>query len=81
MLNSSWFRINILDLACSMGHDTCLNEAGARFKKWIEAPENRPNPDLKSVIYYYGMQTVGTEEDWDVMFDLFVKEQGDAEPI
>lgn len=43
----------------------------------MQSPENRPNnPDLKSIIYFYGMQEAGNEQYWDTMFDLFVKEQG-----
>jgi glutamyl aminopeptidase len=59
-----------------MGHPTCLEKAGQEFKKWLQNTDIRPNPDLKNVIYYYGMQSVGTEEDWEKVFNIFVTEQG-----
>lgn len=60
-----------------MGHPDCLNSAAQLFREWMQSPENRPNnPDLKSIIYFYGMQEAGNEKYWDTMFDLFVKEQG-----
>lgn len=45
----------MLDLACSVGHIECLEEASEIFKKWInDIKDVRPHPDIRGLIYYYG---------------------------
>lgn len=58
-----------------------MNEIGTRFEDWLSKdPVNvRPHPDLRSLIYYYGMKSKGTEEHWKKMFDIFIKEQDASE--
>lgn len=76
------YRITILDLACSMDHKECMREVGERFRKWLDTdPINeRPHPDLRSLIYYHGMRSVGTEQDWNkVFYEIFANETDASE--
>lgn len=69
-------RITIFDLACSMGHEGCLRKVGEKFNAWLanNPKENRPHPDLRSLIYYYGMKQAGNEEIWNQVFEIFANE-------
>ena len=42
---------------------------------------DRPHPDLRSLVYYYGMKSVGTEKEWEIMWQLFVDEQDAVEKV
>ncbi|XP_059611048.1 uncharacterized protein LOC132257980 [Phlebotomus argentipes] len=64
----------ILQFACAMGHKECLSIAGDEFKKWLQDPSNRPHPDLRSIIYSYGMQSVGDKEKWDQVWKIYLAE-------
>jgi glutamyl aminopeptidase len=74
-------RLTILDLACSFDHADCMEEVGKRFREWLDDdPANkRPHPDLRSLIYYHGMRSVGDEKDWNKVFELFTNEQDATE--
>lgn len=74
-------RTDILSTACEFGHTTTLEEVAIRFKAWINKPAERPHPDLRSIIYYFGMRTAGNEENWKIMWDLFVNETDASEKI
>lgn len=51
-------RPTVLELACTVGHTECLDEAGEIFKKWIrDSNDTRPHPDIRQLIYYYGKST------------------------
>lgn len=58
-----------------------MNEVGTRFETWINSDpiNSRPHPDLRSLIYYYGMKSKGTEAHWNKMFDIFKNEQDASE--
>ncbi|KAK2575060.1 hypothetical protein KPH14_008800 [Odynerus spinipes] len=72
----------VLDLACSVGHIECLEEAAEIFKKWINDPKDvRPHPDIRGLIYYYGLNYAGSEAEWNLMFDKFVKETDSSEKL
>jgi glutamyl aminopeptidase len=78
----SLFRNTILDLACSMDHPKCMEMVGKLFTEWINSETRetvRPTPDLRSLVYYHGMRSVGTQKEWDIMFDIFAKEQDASE--
>lgn len=65
-----------------MGHPKCLSKVGEDFRAWINSDDyetNRPNPDLRNLIYSYGMKSVGGETEWNRMFALFEKEQDASE--
>lgn len=78
----SKFRITILELACSFGHSLCLEQTVSIFRRWLDDPvHNKPHPDLRSTVYYYGMQTVGDEKIWDQVWDIFIREQDAQEKV
>lgn len=64
-----------------MGHEGCLTRVGQEFKDWIRGnpSTNRPHPDLRSLIYYYGMKSVATEDDWETVFKIFAAESDASE--
>ncbi|XP_066600502.1 aminopeptidase A isoform X2 [Prorops nasuta] len=75
-------RTTVLDLACAVGHTECLEEAGRQFIDFINNPEGtRLHPDVKGLIYYYGIQHSGTEKEWNILFDTFVNETDSAEKL
>ncbi|CAK9820780.1 Glutamyl aminopeptidase [Anthophora plagiata] len=75
-------RTTILGLACSVEHEECLEEAGRLFKRWIYDPRDvRPHPDIRDFVYYYGMNHVGDEATWDIMFAKFVAEIDSSEKL
>lgn len=75
-------RTTILNLACSVGHTRCMSEVGKLFTRWINDPDDiRPHPDTRSLIYYYGMNSVGGEAEWNKMFEKFVNETDSTEKL
>ncbi|XP_043478871.1 glutamyl aminopeptidase-like isoform X1 [Leptopilina heterotoma] len=75
-------RTVILTLACEMGHTECLEEGAEIFKKWINDPKDeRPHPDIRSSVYYYGMSHIGGEAEWKKMFEKFIKETNSLEKL
>ncbi|XP_070507296.1 aminopeptidase A-like [Chironomus tepperi] len=58
-----------------------MDEVGTRFEAWLnDDPVNkRPHPDLRSLIYYYGMKSKGTEAYWKQMFEIFKTETDASE--
>ncbi|KAM7362149.1 glutamyl aminopeptidase-like [Cochliomyia hominivorax] len=74
-------RVNILTAACSLGMSNCLNEAAKRFSSFLANPNNKPDPDLREIVYYYGMQHVGRQNEWEQMWELFMNEQDASEKL
>jgi glutamyl aminopeptidase len=65
-----------------MDHPGCMDRVGQMFREWIKSDDRetvRPTPDLRSLIYYHGMRSVGGETEWNSMFSLFEKEQDATE--
>lgn len=81
MLLFSLLRVTVLNAACGYGESEALEEAGKRFTEWLANPSVRPSPDIRSTVYYYGMQSVGNEETWNQVWDLFVAEQDAQEKV
>lgn len=71
-------RQNILDLACRHGHAGCLEEAGRLFQEWLEDEAYIP-PNLRSLVYRYGMESQGDPLTWDKVFDRFLNEKNAQE--
>lgn len=70
-----------MELACSVGHEKCLKEAAGKFQDFLKNKAKKPAPDLRSIIYYYGMVAVGNEDIWNEIWDLFLKEQDASEKL
>ena len=77
----SLLRVTVLSSACGLGNEECLQEAATRFTAWLANPSVRPSPDIRSIVYYYGMQQTGNEKVWNQVLELFVAEQDAQEKI
>ncbi|XP_023035875.2 uncharacterized protein LOC6650874 [Drosophila willistoni] len=72
-------RVTALSASCSLGLEACLTEVGLQFNSWLANPDVRPNPDVREAVYYYGMLSVGNQETWESVWDLFVNETDASE--
>ncbi|XP_030559529.1 glutamyl aminopeptidase-like [Drosophila novamexicana] len=72
-------RVSVLGAACALGVEDCLQQAEELFTKWLNEPTaaNRPAPDLRELVYYYGMQQTSSEASWEQLLELF-KAESDA---
>lgn len=54
---------------------------GELFSDWLDNNPLtvRPNPDLRTYIYYYGMKEIGNEDNWKKVFDIFAAESDASE--
>ncbi|XP_016915887.1 glutamyl aminopeptidase-like [Apis cerana] len=52
------FRVLILNAACSVGHEDCLEKAGKWLKSFLQNVNHEPLPvDIRSIVYSYGLFT------------------------
>lgn len=63
-------RTTVLDLACSFGHDDCLQKAHELFRGWLDS-DVAVHPDLRTVVYYYGLQRSANITDWELVKERF----------
>ncbi|GFG31124.1 hypothetical protein Cfor_00773 [Coptotermes formosanus] len=66
----------VVGLACHVGVPECIDEVVAVFKNWITNTSSvpKPHPDLRSIVYSYGMRLAGSEREWNVMWNLYLDE-------
>ncbi|KAH8382119.1 hypothetical protein KR009_002030 [Drosophila setifemur] len=75
-------RVSILSAACALGLPDCLEQAAERFNSFLANPSvNRPSPDLRETVYYYGMQQSSSQSNWEQLFGLFVEETDASEKL
>ncbi|XP_026835049.1 glutamyl aminopeptidase isoform X1 [Drosophila erecta] len=74
-------RIKVLSSASSLGHESSLQQSVTLFNQWLANPESRPSPDIRDVVYYYGMQQVNTEAAWDQVWKLYLEESDAQEKL
>ena len=67
-------RNNILQLACHYGYRPCNAEAGRIFNKWIADSEYYIKPNIRSMVYKYGMQESNDPDAWEIMFTRYTSE-------
>lgn len=76
-------RTTVLNFACSIGLPECIEAAGRQFDDWLEKtrtnPDDRPDPDLRNIIYYYGMYSRGNETNWNEVWEIYLKETDASE--
>lgn len=77
----SILRIKVLSAACSLGHESALQQAASAFNEWLANPETRPSPDIRDVVYYFGLQQVNTEAAWDKVWQLYLAEADAQEKL
>ncbi|KYB24889.1 Glutamyl aminopeptidase-like Protein [Tribolium castaneum] len=66
-------RVVILNLACVMDYDEALNEAKSIFGQWIDDNSFEISPNLRSIVYKFGMVTAD-EVTWNKVFEIFANE-------
>uniref|UniRef100_A0A034VK36 glutamyl aminopeptidase n=1 Tax=Bactrocera dorsalis TaxID=27457 RepID=A0A034VK36_BACDO len=74
-------RVKILSLAGRFDYQPMLTEAATRFTEWLSNPSVRPDPDTRTIVYYYGMQSVGNENSWNQVWELFINESDAQEKV
>ncbi|KAL1465056.1 hypothetical protein WDU94_004651 [Cyamophila willieti] len=81
--NKDFLEVNVKivlnDLGCNFGVKTCLSKAEELLRKWFKTGE-KPDADLRGVVYRYGMENVGKEE-WDQMWTKFKEEANPQEQL
>ncbi|XP_063969459.1 glutamyl aminopeptidase-like [Lytechinus pictus] len=66
-----YLRSNIIDLACRHGNTVCLDEAVRIFYEYLNG--STVSPDLMSDMFQFGMEKVGGQEEWKVLFENYQK--------
>ena len=61
------------------GHTGCIEEAGKRFATWIDSMEHYVPPNLRNLVYRYGMGARGDSAAWNEMLKRFMAETNPAE--
>ncbi|NXM69554.1 AMPE aminopeptidase, partial [Serilophus lunatus] len=66
-------RASVLDFACSMNDTESLNNASQLFEQWLhgETLYFSIAPNLRLIVYRYGMQNSGNETSWNYMFNKY----------
>ncbi|EZA48634.1 aminopeptidase N isoform X2 [Ooceraea biroi] len=67
-------RIDVLNWACSFGHEDCVGNAVQQFSNWRNTPNpdvNNPiSPNLKGVVYCTAIR-VGGQREWDFAWQRY----------
>ncbi|XP_033100366.1 glutamyl aminopeptidase-like [Anneissia japonica] len=66
----SYLRSDIIGLSCSHGDPDCLREAETKFQDYLNGV--RTSPNVRSLIYRYGMENAGGQAEWDMMWTQYV---------
>ncbi|KAJ8681952.1 hypothetical protein QAD02_017744 [Eretmocerus hayati] len=72
----TFLRLDVLSLACSLGHEDCVTKAKRQFDSWRNSGDpdkiNPISPNLKSVVYCTAVK-VGGEAEWQFMWQRYLK--------
>ncbi|KYN43680.1 Glutamyl aminopeptidase [Trachymyrmex septentrionalis] len=71
-------RPTVIELACAMSSSECLKRAGELFKEWL-IEEKPQHPDIRELVYYYGMRYHSDASEWNIMFERFKDETDPGE--
>lgn len=74
-------RYQIFSTACSFGHEACLKDVGKLFKDWLADRNTVVSPDLRYLVYFFGMRSTGTESEWDQLWQLYLTETNAQERL
>ncbi|KAJ6640396.1 Glutamyl aminopeptidase, partial [Pseudolycoriella hygida] len=72
-------RTTVLNFACAVGLPECLTEVGNKFNDWLKNTDLRPSPDLRNIVYYYGMASAGNSQNWEVVWGVYMSEPDASE--
>jgi glutamyl aminopeptidase len=64
-------RSTIINLACTNGIVVCLNNASNMFRDWLQSGRYVA-PDLRDTVYKFGMQEIGNEDVWDLVWQRYL---------
>ncbi|KAK3929260.1 Glutamyl aminopeptidase [Frankliniella fusca] len=73
-------RALVLGLSCSLKNVDSLNQANSMFKDWLKGGQ-KPHPDIRSVVYRYGLGNSNDENDWNLLLEKFEKETNTQEKV
>ena len=65
----------VLNTACKNGLVHCKEEAGRLLLNWIGNASLYIPPNHRYTVYRFGMEEVGTQQIWDVLFERFLGEK------
>ncbi|KAM8895416.1 aminopeptidase N-like isoform 1-T3 [Spinachia spinachia] len=69
--NDQYNQINAIQMACSMGVQSCRELIKSWYSQWMENPHHNPiHPNLKSTVYCTAIALGGVEE-WDFAWRMF----------
>lgn len=73
-LQENLLRGTILNWACALGHEPCLNTAHELYKQWMLNPDNNTifTPNIKWTVYCRGVEA-GGEEEWNFAWSRYLK--------
>ncbi|XP_006820981.1 aminopeptidase N-like [Saccoglossus kowalevskii] len=72
-------RINSLSVACENNLRNCIENAKARYKSWIDQPENNPiEPDIRDTVYCTAIRHGGDQE-WKFAYDMQTRAHEDRD--
>jgi len=72
-------RIQLLSLACSAGHVGCLQGASERLQPWLSDPQHYIPPNIRTLVYKYGMQQMDSVDAWETMWQRYIVENNSQE--
>ncbi|XP_014676853.1 PREDICTED: glutamyl aminopeptidase-like [Priapulus caudatus] len=73
-------RPDLIELACWHGDAECIRVATDLFTSWLEA-EAYLHPDVRNLVYKYGMIAVGGTDEWEIMWQRYKSEINAQERI
>ncbi|XP_076253121.1 glutamyl aminopeptidase-like isoform X3 [Rhynchophorus ferrugineus] len=73
-------RVVVLNLACAVEDQNCLNEAEQKFNSWINDTTQPLSQDLRSLVYKYGMVNAD-EETWNKLLEVYKAETDASEKV
>uniref|UniRef100_A0A0P4WG24 ERAP1-like C-terminal domain-containing protein n=1 Tax=Scylla olivacea TaxID=85551 RepID=A0A0P4WG24_SCYOL len=74
LLQESLLRQTVLNWACVLGHQPCLDTAHQLYRQWMLHPHNESifTPNIKWVVYCRGVE-MGGEEEWNFAWSHYLK--------
>lgn len=66
-------RSTIISFACGNGHQVCIKTAEQKFRDWLYNSTNIA-PNLRSLIYTYGMRSVDRSQEWMMVWQRYMAE-------
>ncbi|XP_043273334.1 glutamyl aminopeptidase-like [Venturia canescens] len=72
--SSGRLRMIVMKISCAVHMEESVTHVSNAFRSWMENPNCRPFPDIKDLIYNYGMAYAGEKLEWEIVRELFSTE-------